>query len=51
MCKKKYRRTNNFCIGGIFMTLSLQVLQSYYYGTADSGTVSVLSACIFETAE
>ena len=33
------------------MTLSLQVLQSYYYGTADSGTVSVLSAFIFETAE
>ena len=51
MCKKKYRRTNNFCIGGIFMTLSLLVRQSYYYGTADSGIVSVLSACIFETAE
>ena len=30
------------------MTLSLLVRQSYYYGTADSGIVSVLSACILE---
>ena len=50
-CARKNTAVQIICIGGIFMTLSLLVRQSYYYGTADSGIVSVLSACIFETAE
>ena len=50
-CARKNTAVQIICIGGIFMTLSLQVWQSYYYGTADSGIVSVLSACIFGTAE
>ena len=50
-CARKNTAVQIICIGGIFMTLSLLVRQSYYYGTADSGIVSVLSACIFETVE
>lgn len=50
-CARKNTAVQVICIGGIFMTLSLPARQSYYYGIADSGIVSVLSACIFGTAE